>query len=88
MSNVYLNKVSETHNRRIEALEHAWEKAKNLASEKFEEDHDQFYPYVTGIFKRMMNISSSKSAGLVLEAMPKVVNTEGFKDVLRKLNFA
>jgi len=43
----------------IEEVESLWQKAKEIASEKFEEDDDRFYPMVTGILKKMLNLKES-----------------------------
>ena len=87
MPNAYLNKLAEDKGFKSEVLEQAWEKAKNIASNRFTEEDDGLYPYTTGIFKRMLSLSRHPQSKMVLERMPKVTNTEGFKDVLRKLSF-
>lgn len=41
----------------VEKLEEYWEKAKELANEKFEEGTEQYWSYVMGIWKRMSKYS-------------------------------
>lgn len=58
MPNAYFQKISDERNISIRALEEVWEKAKNLATKKFDEGDKGYYAYTTSIFKRMLSLSS------------------------------
>lgn len=88
MPNAYIAKVADKQNMRKSAVEKIWEKAKNIAKKRFSEEDDKYYAYTTGIFKRMMSLSRNKYSKMVLKQMPGTVDTKGFNDVLRKINFS
>jgi hypothetical protein len=58
MPNSYFQKISDERNISIRALEEIWEKAKNLATDKFDEGDKGYYAYTTSIFKNMLGLST------------------------------
>lgn len=59
MPTSFMRKISEERDISMRALEDIYEKAKTIATKKFDESDIQFYPYVTGIFKRMLGMSAN-----------------------------
>ena len=84
----YLKKVSDKKNMRMSAVEKIWEKAKNIAKDRFEEEDEKYYAYTTGVFKRMMSLSKNRYSKMVLKQIPNTMDTKGFKNVLRKIDFS
>lgn len=61
MPSALVKKYADKHDMPITKAEERWEKAKSIASEKFRHDSKKFWPYVTGIFKKMMGESEVMS---------------------------
>jgi hypothetical protein len=70
MPNALVKKYANKHDVSISAAEERWEKAKSIAGEKFKHGSKKFWPYVTGIFKKMMgeNQTISFSDFILLES--------------------
>lgn len=54
MPTAYVKKMADKHNISVGAAEEKWERAKQAAGEKFKHGSKRFWPYVMGIFKRML----------------------------------
>ena len=59
-----LLKISKKRKIPIKKVEEYWEKAKELAKDKFGEDHKAYWPYVTGIVKHMTGYAQKASKGI------------------------
>lgn len=49
-----VQKYAKKHKLGVERAEHLWHKAKSIARKEFKEKDGSFWPYVVGIFKRML----------------------------------
>ena len=58
----YAEKNDLSEKKAVEKLERLWERAKKIAKkqEDLEEESDQFYAYVMGIWKRMVGFDDAK----------------------------
>ncbi len=54
MPNNYIEKLSKTTDMSIKELESYWEKAKEITLKKMKEEDENFWGYVTGVFKKMI----------------------------------
>ena len=54
MPTAYVSKMADKHDISVDAAEHKWAKAKKLAAEKYKHGTRRYWPYVMGIFKRML----------------------------------
>lgn len=72
MPNAVIEKWAKKTNLSVDDLEEKWKMAEEIASEKFDEDDDSFYPYLMGIFKNSM---SNKE-------MAKIESIEVISDIL------
>lgn len=79
MPSNYLRKLAEERDMSMQALESVYEKARALAEKKFEEDDPQFYPYATGIFKRMLGMSSESSMVKLAKSMHVTSNVRSLE---------
>lgn len=69
MPSNYLRKIAEERDMSMRSLESIYEKAKGMAIKKFDEEDPEFYPYATGIFKRMLGISNDKGMQSIAASM-------------------
>lgn len=79
MPSSYLRKIAEERDMSMRSLEAIYERAKTLALKKFDEESPQFYPYATGIFKRMLGVSKDEKMQALASAMyvtPRVRSLE------------
>ena len=59
MTSSVIQKFAKEHKIPSAKVERYWEKAKSIAKKKFKTTDPQFYPYVTGILKKMLSVTSS-----------------------------
>lgn len=61
MPNSTIKSFAEQSNKSIEEVEELWDKAKELTDklDHIEKESEQYYAYVTGTLKRMLNLDDS-----------------------------
>jgi hypothetical protein len=52
MPSAFVKKLAKETGLTVKKIEQYWEDAKDIAGEKFDEDSDRYWAYVTGIVKR------------------------------------
>lgn len=62
MPNATVKSFAEKYGKSIEEVDELWDKAKSIADKlnHVDKDSDQYYVYVTGTLKRMLNIEDDE----------------------------
>lgn len=86
MPSSLITKVAKAKKITIDRAEHLWDKAKEIALDKFDNGSDEYWGYVVGIFKKMTGYKPATNETLELEDFVRgkllsegVIKLEGFK---------
>ena len=92
MPTAYVKKMADRHGISVTAAEEKWEKAKQAAENKFKHGTKRYWPYVMGIFKKMMGLKEQVSfkefvqLEELFEAKKEPSIPEGTRKLLKELS--
>lgn len=75
MPNAFIEKIAKQKKVSKEKVEKYWKRAKKIAKDKFKKEDDAYYAYTTGIFKRMMQLSSNANYRDFAETLPSIMRS-------------